>query len=78
VSDLREPLAWFSAMIIVGIVVWGWCWRRVQHMAALGGEIGLLERSSLTRRIYLFGFLFVASLTILIALMYKRDTTEKK
>ncbi|MBO9313399.1 MAG: hypothetical protein J7465_14420 [Chloroflexus sp.] len=70
VSDLREPLAWFSAMIIVGIVVWGWCWRRVQQMAALGGEIGLLERSSLTRRIYLFGFLFVASLTILIALMY--------
>ncbi len=70
ISELREPLAWFSAMLIVGVVVWGWCWRRVQQMATLSGEIGLLERSSLTRRIYLFGFLFVASLTLLIALMY--------
>lgn len=42
----------------------------MQRAAATTGEKGVAERSSLVRRIYLFGFLFVASLTLLSALIY--------
>lgn len=69
-SDLREPLSWFGAMLIVGLAVWAVCWRRIQRISSATGEAGVAERSSLTRRIYLFGFLFVASLTLLLAMMY--------
>ncbi|MGQ9873917.1 MAG: DUF5671 domain-containing protein [Chloroflexus sp.] len=69
-SDLREPLSWFGAMLIVGLAVWAVCWRRIQRISSVTGEAGVAERSSLTRRIYLFGFLFVASLTLLLAMIY--------
>ncbi|WP_322496079.1 DUF5671 domain-containing protein [Chloroflexus sp.] len=70
ITDLREPLAWFSAVLVAGLPIWFWCWRHVQRAAAMAGEGGIAERSSLVRRIYLFGFLFVASLTLLSTLIY--------
>lgn len=70
ITDLRESLAWFSAVLVVGLPIWFWGWRYVQRAAAMAGEGGIAERSSLVRRIYLFGFLFVASLTLLSTLIY--------
>lgn len=70
IADLREPLAWFGATLVAGLPIWAVCWRQVQRAAATPGEIGVAERGSLARRIYLFGFLFVASLTLLSALIY--------
>ncbi len=70
ITDLREPLAWFGAILVVGLPIWVVCWRQVQRAAAIPGEISVAERSSLVRRIYLFGFLFVASLTLLSTLIY--------
>ncbi len=69
-TDLRDPLAWFGAVFLVGVPIWGWCWRQIQVAAADPGPAGVAERSSLARRIYLFGFAFVASLTLLSALIY--------
>ncbi|WP_322488742.1 DUF5671 domain-containing protein [Chloroflexus sp.] len=70
IADLREPLAWFGATLVVGLPIWAICWRQIQRAATTTGETGVAERSSLIRRIYLFGFLFVASLTLLSALIY--------
>ncbi|MCS6887647.1 MAG: DUF5671 domain-containing protein [Chloroflexus sp.] len=70
ISELREPLAWFGALLVVGLPIWLVCWRRVQRTATTAGEIGVAERGSLVRRIYLFGFLFIASLTLLSTLIY--------
>ncbi|MEF3275019.1 MAG: DUF5671 domain-containing protein [Chloroflexus sp.] len=70
ITDLREPLAWFCSLLIVGLPLWIGCWWRVQRVDAQAGIAEGVTRSSLVRRIYLFGFLFVASLTLLSSSIY--------
>jgi hypothetical protein len=69
-DDLREQLAWSLSALIAGLPVWALIWRKAQGVATLDGPAGEDERGSLVRRIYLYGFLFAATLTILSGLVY--------
>ncbi|RRR67385.1 MAG: DUF3842 family protein [Candidatus Viridilinea halotolerans] len=69
-NDLREQLAWSIAALAAGLPVWALIWRRAQGAATAEGPAGDVERGALARRIYLYGFLFVATLTILSGLVY--------
>jgi hypothetical protein len=65
IANLKEQMAVFTAMLIVGIPVWLINWRRVQMAAGDPGEKGREERSALVRRIYLYFYLFIATMAIL-------------
>lgn len=67
---LREQLAWFTAALIVGLPVWSVPWRRVQIKAVAPGSAGVGERRSLVRTIYLYFYLFVATMTVLASMVY--------
>ncbi|MBX0329092.1 hypothetical protein K2Z83_15550, partial [Oscillochloris sp. ZM17-4] len=69
-NDLREQLAWSLSALLAGLPVWALIWRRAQGAAVADGPAGDDERGSLVRRIYLYGFLFIATLTILGGLVY--------
>ena len=64
-NALREQLAWFTAAIIAGLPVWLLPWRRLQHRATESGPAGGGARRSIVRKIYLYFFLFVATMTVL-------------
>lgn len=59
------PLATGLSLLIVGIPVWLLHWRAVQSVARREDEAGAAERSSLPRRIYLYGVAFVGAILIL-------------
>jgi hypothetical protein len=65
IVSLREQMATFTAMLIAGLPVWLVNWRQIQMAATDPGEQGQEERSALVRRIYLYFFIFVATMTIL-------------
>ncbi|MBC8076270.1 MAG: DUF3842 family protein [Chloroflexales bacterium] len=69
-SDLREQLAWSLSALCAGLPVWALIWRRAQGAAVADDPAGDDERGSLVRRIYLYSFLFAATLTILSGLVY--------
>ena len=64
-TELREQLSWFSAAIIAGLPVWILPWRRLQNQAAELDSLGEGARTSIVRTIYLYLFLFVATMTVL-------------
>jgi len=65
VRGLPEEVAWFTALIIVGLPVWIWHWRRVQLAATAPGPAGDEESRSIIRKIYLYFYLFLATMTVL-------------
>ena len=69
-NDLKEQLAWFSAALIAGLPVWLLPWRRAQGGAVAPGLAGADERRSIVRKIYLYFYLFVATMTVLSGLVY--------
>lgn len=68
--SLRVQLAWFSAAIVAGLPVWIVPWRQLQGQAARSGAEGAAARGSLARRIYVYLFLFVATMTVLSGMIY--------
>ncbi len=64
-TELREQLAWFTAAIIAGLPVWILPWRQVQNRAVESGPAGTDARRSTVRKIYVYFFLFVATMTVL-------------
>lgn len=64
-SGMSEQLAWFTAILIAGLPVWGIPWREAQNRAAAPGAEGDQDRLSIVRRIYLYFFLFVSTMTVL-------------
>ncbi|MBU0702652.1 MAG: DUF3842 family protein [Chloroflexi bacterium] len=64
-SGLREELAWFTAAIVAGLPVWILPWRQAQTRSILPGPAGAGARGSTVRKIYLYLFLFVATMTVL-------------
>ncbi len=64
----REQVALFMAMLIVGVPVWLLPWRNLQNLAlaspAEAAPAGADERRSITRKIYLYFYVFVAALAI--------------
>jgi hypothetical protein len=64
-TELREQLAWFTAAIIAGLPVWILPWRQAQNRAVESGPAGTDARRSTVRKIYVYFFLFVATMTVL-------------
>jgi hypothetical protein len=69
-SGLKEQLAWSTAALLAGLPVWLWPWRLVQLKAVAPGPEGAEERQSLVRKIYLYFYLFVATMTVLSSAIY--------
>ena len=65
VRGLPEEVAWLTALIIVGLPVWLLPWRRVQLAATAPGPTGYEDSRSVIRKVYLYFYLFVATMTIL-------------
>jgi hypothetical protein len=70
VTTLKEQFAWFTGALVAGLPVWLWQWRPAQAAAVSAGESGRHERHSLIRKIYLYAYLFVATMTILSSAVY--------
>ena len=64
-DQLREQLSWFTAAIVAGLPVWVLPWRPAQSLAATPGPVGAGERRSVVRKIYLYFFIFVATMALL-------------
>ena len=69
-DDLKEQLAWFTAALIAGLPVWLLPWRPAQIGAVAAGATGAEERHSVIRKIYLYFYLFVATMTVLSSAVY--------
>jgi len=69
-DSLKEQLAWFTAALMAGLPVWLWPWRQAQGKAAAAGPDGAGERRSIVRKIHLYFYLFVATMTALSSLVY--------
>ena len=65
VHGVPEEVAWFTALIVVGLPVWILPWRRVQLAATVPGPAGDKESRSVIRKIYLYFYLFLATMTVL-------------
>ena len=67
---LKEQLAWSAAALIAGLPVWGWPWRGAQVRASSEGSVGDAERRSIVRKLYLYFYLLLATLTVLSSAVY--------
>jgi hypothetical protein len=65
VRGVPEEVAWFTALIIVGLPVWILPWRRAQLAATAPSPAGEEESRSVIRKIYLYFYLFLATMTVL-------------
>ena len=69
-DPLRESLAWFTAALIAGLPVWLLPWRQAQVEAVALTPEGVEARRSVVRKIYLYFYLFVATMTVLSSAVY--------
>jgi hypothetical protein len=69
-NALREELSWFTAGLIAGLPVWLVPWRRLQIYAISPEQAGFEERRSVVRKIYLYLFLFIATMTVISSAVY--------
>jgi hypothetical protein len=69
-TGLREQLSWFIALTVTGLPVWYLPWNQVQVKATSTGAGGMGERRSLVRRIYIYFFIFVSTITMLSSVVY--------
>lgn len=69
-DSLRESLAWFTAALITGLPVWLIPWRQAQLEAVALTPEGVAARRSVVRKIYLYFYLFVATMTVLSSAVY--------
>lgn len=69
-TSLRGEFSWFTAAIIAGLPVWIIPWRQAQIEAEEISPAGESARRSVVRKIYLYFYLFVASMTVLSSTVY--------
>jgi len=69
-SALKESLAWFTAALIAGVPVWLLPWRQAQNEAVMLTQDGVEARRSTARKIYLYFYLFLATMTVLSSAIY--------
>lgn len=67
---LAEQLASFSAALIAGLPVWLLPWRQAQILAVSLTPAAGEERRSVVRKIFLYSFLFVATMAVLSGAVY--------
>jgi hypothetical protein len=70
IGSLRQALAWFIAAIMAGGLVWLLPWRQIQAEAAGENADGQAERHALIRKIYLYLFIFMATMVVLGTVVY--------
>jgi hypothetical protein len=70
IGSLRQALAWFIAAIMAGGLVWLLPWRQIQAEAAGENADGQAERHALVRKIYLYLFIFMATMVVLGTVIY--------
>ena len=64
-DGLREQVASSSAALVAGLPVWLLSWRKAQLASQFAGAEGQVERRATVRKVYLYLFLFVATMTVL-------------
>jgi hypothetical protein len=69
-TSLKESLAWFTAALIAGLPVWLIPWRQAQIEAVSMSPEGVDARRSVVRKIYLYAYLFLATMTVLSGAVY--------
>ncbi|HLC35976.1 MAG TPA: DUF5671 domain-containing protein, partial [Anaerolineales bacterium] len=69
-EGLRGEAAWFTSAIIAGLPVWIIPWRQSQAVAGAAGPAGADARRSVVRKIYLYFFLFLGTMTVLSSAVY--------
>jgi hypothetical protein len=69
-SGLREQLAWFTAALMAGLPLWLFHWWRIQRAVVQADADIDDERRSTVRRIYLYFYLFVATMTVLSSVVF--------
>ena len=69
-EGLRGEAAWFTAAIIAGLPVWIIPWRQSQAVAGAASPAGADARRSVVRKIYLYFFLFLGTMTVLSSAVY--------
>ncbi|MCC7119690.1 MAG: hypothetical protein IT310_14290 [Anaerolineales bacterium] len=69
-DTMREALAWFTAALLAGLPVWLLPWRKAQVEAVSPAPAGSEARSSTPRKVYLYVFLFLATMTVLSSAVY--------
>jgi hypothetical protein len=67
---LKRQLTWFAAVTIAGLPVWFLPWEQAQNLALLSGPEGSRERRSVVRKIYLYFFIFIATMTVLSSVIF--------
>jgi hypothetical protein len=70
IGNLRQALAWFIAAIMAGGLVWLLPWRQIQVEAAGENGAGQAARHALVRKIYLYLFVFMATMVVLGTVIY--------
>ncbi|MBI5879052.1 MAG: DUF3842 family protein [Chloroflexi bacterium] len=66
----KETIAWFSAALISGLCVWVYPWRLAQADALPAGLSGADERRSTIRKLYLYLYIFAATISVLGGAIY--------
>ena len=69
-DSLKEELAWFTAVIIAGLPVWIIPWRQLLAEAELPDPEGADARGSIVRKIYLYFFALIATVTLLFTAIF--------
>ena len=69
-ESMKESLAWFTAALIAGLPVWLIPWRQAQNEAVALTPDGIEGRRSVVRKIYLYFYLFLATMTVLSGAVY--------
>ena len=69
-NSMKESLAWFTAALIAGLPVWLIPWRQAQIEAVALTPEGVEARRSTVRKVYLYFFLFLATMTVLSGAVY--------
>jgi hypothetical protein len=69
-TALQNQLAGATAVLIAGLFLWIVPWRQAQTGAAETGPTGAEERRAVTRSIYLYFYLFLATVTVLGSTVY--------
>ncbi len=69
-AALKEQLAWFTAALVAGLPIWLLAWRPGQAQAVAATPAGSEARRSVVRKLYLYGYLLIATVTVLVSAVY--------
>ena len=62
---LREQVADVSTALMARLQLWLLSWQEMQEASKADNDLAKLERTSSVRKVYIYFFLFVATMTIL-------------